>query len=237
MSHHIDEDWDLIRRQLNRDGYTTPRVLENPDLAETVLREVEIATSYTRNSHVTSNIIRQLLNDKNLVTAVENLCGKSFNLWRSAFFQKSSGSNEIGWHHDKHFLSSDSPIDLKEIGGHFSIFFGLTEINATNGLLEVIPKSHKPIEGFDRDERPFHLKDAADHILTNIPDKELRKRVPIVIGAGYFFIFHSALLHRSLEHIAGPKRLGMAVRIAKTSLAIPQQLAADVDIMPFPPKV
>lgn len=227
--------WQLERQALDQLGYSAPRPLQDIARANAVLEERQLQTVYVKNPHVGSPTIANLLRDPALLQAVEHLCGTGFSLWRSAFFSKAEGSDEIGWHHDKHFSSGDDDIRLSELGGHYSVLFALTDIVHDTGLLEVIPGTHVPVDGLKRDTRPWHRRPPADHILNDLPDHVRAARRATPIPAGCFMIFHSALLHRSLAHSGQGRRLGLAIRLAGRGLTIPPELATPENIMPFPP--
>ena len=80
------------------------------------------------------------------------------------------------------------------------------------GRLEYVKGSHQPIEGFDRDI-PRHFLEVPDVIQDRV--------TPLAMKRGEFVLFHSALLHRSLEFGEGERRISMAGRIARIGTAIP----------------
>lgn len=226
------------RQALDLLGYTAPLPLAEPRRAHRIAQAEAHDGLYRKNPHVADADVRHLLADPALAEAVARYCGTDYVLWRSAFFQKTEGSKEIGWHHDKHFQAGEAEIRLDtgdDAGAHFSILFGLTGIGRMNGLLEVIPGSHRPLPGLTRDLRPFHRRPASDHILTGLPADLTARARPVPIPAGCFLIFHSALLHRSLPHQGGGRRLGMAIRLAPRGLGIPEPLAAPEEVIAFPP--
>lgn len=224
------------KKSLDITGYSSPLPLAEPERAQKVLAQHSQSGMYQRDGHIENPVVHSLLSDPGLTEHVQRLCGGDLVLWRSAFFSKTEGSREVGWHHDKHFHSAEEEsIRLEESGAHFSVLFGLTDITHTNGLLEVIPGSHLPQPGFERDLRPYHKRPSKEHFLTGLPEELLAERRPVPIPAGCFVLFHSALLHRSLSHTSGPPRLGLAIRLAKRGLAIPPELAPAEAVMPFPP--
>lgn len=217
-------------------GYSAPLPLTELERAEAVRAANIDAPRYTKNPHRDQAGVRALLNDPGLTAAVARLCGDDLAVWRSAFFAKSEGSGEIGWHHDKHFhRDGEDDIRLDEIGTHFSVLFGLTEIAQGTGMLEVLPGTHRPVPGLTRDTRPYHMRPAGEHLLTDLPPALLETRRGLPIPAGSFVVFHSALLHHSLPHRGGVPRLGLAIRLAPAAIAVPDKLAAPGDVLPFPP--
>ena len=229
-------DWAPEKNALDKLGYTAPLPLSEPARSAVVLNENADQYSYTRNPHTSQSSVRHMLSDPGLVQYVTALCGPNLRLWRSAFFSKSEGSGEIGWHHDKHFFSDEAEdIRLDEIGTHYSVLFGLTQIDQTTGMLEVLSGTHTSSDALQRDTRPYHKRPANEHILKDLPGSILSNRRPIPIPANSFLIFHSALLHHSLPHNGGGARLGLAIRLIAPDLTIPKELADPADIMPFPP--
>lgn len=228
--------WDAERTALDTLGYAAPLPLGDPARAAAVLQRNRDNKAYVKNPHTNQAEVRHLLADPDLVARVNTLCGPNLRLWRSAFFSKSEGSGEIGWHHDKHFHSAgDDDIRLERIGDHFSVLFGLTDIVQTTGQIELIPGTHRQTADLERDTRPYHQRPASEHILGNLPASLLQGRRGVPIPANCFMLFHSAILHRSLEHLGGAPRLGLAIRLVREDLEIPRALAAEEDIMTFPP--
>lgn len=218
-------------------GYSAPMPLADSSLAESARYALEdTGAIYTKNPHTTMEPVRALLRDKSLIAQINSLCGSGFRLWRSACFRKVDGTREIGWHHDKHFENGTEPVNFDDISGHFSVFFGLTDVVQKNGMLELVTGSHISRHGVERDTRPFFDRPASAHILSDLPTPFAKDVRPILIPAGSFLIFHSALFHRSLAHTGGDgTRLGLAVRLAASGRQIPEKLAQPEDIMAFPP--
>lgn len=225
----------LERETFDKLGYVSPLPLQDFRQVNSVLDEHPFDAKYTRNPHVSSPAIQRLLSDKNLQDAVEFFCGKQLLIWRSACFTKSFGADEIGWHHDKHFHdASASNIILDDLSSHFSVLIALTDMNIDDGILEIVPGTHRTVSDLDRDVRPFHLRPTSDHML-DLPEPVFASRRKIPIPAGCFLIFHSALLHRSLPHSAPSRRAGLAIRLMRKGLKVPKQMAQSHEILPFEP--
>ena len=217
-------------------GYAAPWPLADPSTAAAVRDAFNGEERYLKNPHTDSPAVRAMLRDPALQARVAELCGSGLTLWRSAVFRKAEGAGEIGWHHDKHFHDGDGDIRLDDTGSHFSVLFGLTDIVQTTGMIELVPGSQTDLPGVPRDTRPYHRRPASEHILRDLPTP-LQSRVrPVLIPAGSFLIFHSAMLHRSLPHAGGVTRLGLAIRLVRNDRSIPPELAEPKDIMPFPPE-
>ena len=228
--------WAAERQSLSVTGYLSPLPLAEPERAEAARAALQGRESYySRIPHCTTPEVLTLLRDPGLQQAVLAMFGSGYRLWRSALFTKSEGQGALGWHHDKHFLSGDEDVCLSEDGDHVSILFGLTDITYRNGMIEVLPGTHRQIPGFVRDLRPYHLRPKEDHFLTNIPEALLATRRGVPITAGSFFMFDSSLLHRSLEHRGGAIRLGLAIRLVRKGRRIPTALAEPAEVIDFSP--
>lgn len=163
--------------------------------------------------HMDLDVIRDLLFDANVLSAVADNLGRDLFLWRSNFFVKSEGTGENKWHHDRHFESGASPIDIYNTNNHFTILMALTDIGTDAGRIEYLSGSHLPVAGFDRDI-PRHFLEAPDVVKDRI--------TPLLLKKGQFVLFHSSLLHRSLAFGTGDGRISMVGRLARKGTEIPE---------------
>lgn len=226
---------DVERAAFDVLGFSPAFPLADPDRASRVVETYDFTQRHRRNPHVDNPRVVELLQDPMLETVIEDLCGPGYMLWRSAFFAKSVGAGEIGWHHDKHFQDGDADVQYDGLRSHISVFFGLTEVTQRNGMLELIPGTHRPVDDLERDVRPYHLRPPQEHLLNNLPDRFLRFRRALPVPAGSFFVFHSSILHRSAAHAGGTERLGLAIRLVKSDNVIPDALVdAATDVKAFP---
>ncbi|MEO0342336.1 MAG: phytanoyl-CoA dioxygenase family protein [Pseudomonadota bacterium] len=226
---------DVERESFDLLGFSPAYPLADPDRASSVVATYDFTQQHRHNPHVDNARVVELLQDPMLETVIERLCGPGYLLWRSAFFAKSTGVGEIGWHHDKHFQDGDADVQYDGLHSHISVFFGLTEVTQRNGMLELIPGTHRPVDGLERDVRPFHLRPLTEHILDNLNEQFLRYKRALPVPAGSFVVFHSSILHRSVAHAGGSQRLGLAIRLVKGDKVIPDALAdAVTDVRAFP---
>ena len=168
--------------------------------------------------HMDVGVIRALFFDENLQAAVAALVGRDLFVWRTNFFVKSDGTGQNKWHHDRHFESGRAPLSLFDTSNHFTLTVALTDIGMDEGRIEYVKGSHQPIDGFDRDI-PRHINE--------VPEVVQDRVTPLPLKRGQFVLFHSSLLHRSLEFGRGNRRASMAARLAKTGTKIPQYGAAN----------
>ncbi|MDO3383229.1 phytanoyl-CoA dioxygenase family protein [Gilvimarinus algae] len=205
------------------EGISGPYELDRKDL----LAEIEAAIRFEgarKDRHIDFPAIANFLkSDGNLYNAVSHTFGRELDIWRTNFFYKTSGSGEVGWHHDRHFETGDQNIDLANTENHFSVLIAITDLLEEDGVIEYIPFSHLPLQGFERDVRPFHKKAVIDHFL-NLPVELVDRRRSMPLKRGQFALFHSALLHRSLPFRHGSHRISMVIRLCRRHTLIPEEL-------------
>jgi 3-oxoacyl-[acyl-carrier protein] reductase len=103
--------------------------------------------------------------------------------------------------------------------------------------MEFIPRSHKNIEGYQKDTRPFHQRIINEHFL-DIPDSVLSSRVAVPLKRGQFMLFHSGILHRSLPAKGNDfSRYSLVARLCKKNTDIPIELAQEDEIFEYPIKL
>ena len=228
-----------VKEQLHRDGMAGPLKLADESRLDEACDEVsnlkairraqlqkvkesgeslEDVTNPLIDRHMDLDVIRSLFFDTNFQIAVRELFGENLFIWRTNFFVKSDGTGQNKWHHDRHFENGLAPINLYDTSNHFTVTFALTDIGMEQGRLEYVKGSHQPIEGFDRDI-PRHFLEVPEIIQDRV--------TPLPMKRGEFVLFHSAVLHRSLEFGQGERRMSMAGRIARNGTAIPTYGAAN----------
>jgi len=224
------------KSDFDRYGFAGPFPLDDRRLAARLMGQFPHFADRLYGRHRDVAAIREVLNDTNLRRKLTELCSGNLVLWRTNFFIKMPGSDEIGWHHDKHFQSAESgQIDFNEIRSHFSVCLALGDMNEKNGSLEVIPGSHLELPGFQRDTRPYYSRPIDDHFVDTIPDVYLQQRRSVSIQSGEFLVFHSALMHRSLPYESGPPRVSFVSRFVDNSVSIPESMKSKLSLLRFQP--
>lgn len=192
-----------LRRQLNRVGEVTGVPYDGPN---PIL-----------DRHMDVPCIRNLYFDAKLQLVLHELFGDNLFVWRTNFFAKSEGTGQNKWHHDRHFENGNEPLRLYDTSNHFTILIALTDIGMDAGRVEYVTGSHKPIPGWDRDI-PRHIQEVPEVISDRV--------TPLPMERGQFVVFHSSVLHRSLEFGQGEGRVSLAARVAKRGTQIPEYGAA-----------
>jgi NAD(P)-dependent dehydrogenase (short-subunit alcohol dehydrogenase family) len=219
---------------LYSDGLIGPFELNQNEMVNRLIRQLDVANGKFKNFHMNSETCRCLLSAPALKSQVEQSFGKDLLLWRTNSFKKTDGSGEVEWHHDRHLEYGDAQIDFSNLGNHFSILVALTDMDDASGVMEFIPGSHLPQEGYARDERPFHMRTLGEHFI-EIPNHLLEQRVRVPLKKGQFLLFHSGLLHRSLPAFGeGIHRYSLVARLCHHSTIIPEVLAKKEELHTYP---
>lgn len=219
---------------LNTDGLVGPFELNQMELINRLIRQLDIADGQFKNLHTSNKTTQSLLSATELKVRVEQYFGEELSLWRTNCFRKTDGSGEVEWHHDRHLEDGDSQINFLNLSNHFSILVALTDMNEASGVMEFIPGSHLPQDGYIQDIRPFHMRTLGEHFL-HIPRQLLKKGVKVPLKKGQFLLFHSGLLHRSLPaHGTDINRYSLVARLCNNSTIVPEALAIKENIHPYP---
>lgn len=221
-----------MRFDLDKDGLLGPFDLDDKILVEYFLSDLQQTKNY-KNIHVTNPLCQRLVSDKEISERISQNVGDDLVLWRTNCFEKENGSEEIRWHHDRHFEDGDEMLDFSNIKNHFSVLIALTDMDETSGLMEFVLGSHLPDRSFDRSLAPFHAKTLDEHFI-ELPEHLLAKRVQVPMKKGQFVIFHSGIIHRSLASINDERRYSLAARLCRSFNNIPPDLASPSDIFPYP---
>ena len=224
------------RTSLDELGFVGPFQVEDMSaISRFIERRCQLDRTEYKNIHARSKECRAVFSDSSVVSEIKRFCGDGLSLWRFNIFEKKGIAAEIPWHHDRHFENADEELRFEQLGSHFSLLIALTPMTRESGLLEVITGSH--VGGPpDRDTRPYHLRPPSDHFL-QIPPSLQQNIMPIPLDAGEFIIFHSALLHRSLEsEVSNNTRYSLIGRLSKDELTVPEALACKGEILPYPPR-
>lgn len=187
-------------------------------LPERVLRRI-----FFLNRHLSLSEMQTVIRDKNLTSTLKKLCAPQLVIWRTNAIRKGLGSPDIDWHHDKHFQDGDEQlINLDDISSHFSVIIALDDITINNGALQVLPKSHKPLEGFERDLRVMKDRPISEHYSPELPNQYQSSVETIYLKRGQFFVFHSAMYHKSNAYISGNTRIALTMRLMRADLSYPE---------------
>jgi phytanoyl-CoA hydroxylase len=135
---------------------------------------------------------------------VAELLGGDVDVFQSMFILKNRGAWGQPWHQDSYYFDFDPH---PEVG----LWLALTEATRENGCLSVLPGSHKgPIMPHAPDERP-----GANQGYLEVLGLDEAKAVEVRMRPGDLLVFHSFLLHKSVDHVGGRVREAMVYHYAR----------------------
>jgi len=135
---------------------------------------------------------------------VAELLGGDVDVFQSMFIFKNRGAWGQPWHQDSHYFNFDPQ---PQVG----LWLALTEATPENGCLSVLPGSHKqPVLPHVPDRRP-----GANHGYQEVLDLDEGHAVEVRMEPGDLLVFHSYLLHKSIDHRAGRARASMVYHYAR----------------------
>jgi ectoine hydroxylase-related dioxygenase (phytanoyl-CoA dioxygenase family) len=135
---------------------------------------------------------------------VAELLGGDVDVFQSMFILKNRGAWGQPWHQDSFYFDFDPH---PQVG----LWLALTEATPENGCLSVLPGSHKgPIMPHAPDARP-----GANQGYREVLGLAEDRAVEVRMRPGDLLVFHSFLLHKSVDHAGGRVREAMVYHYAR----------------------
>lgn len=129
---------------------------------------------------------------------VAGLLQADVDVFQSMFILKNQGAWGQPWHQDSYYFNFDQQ---PQVG----LWLALTESTRDNGCLSVLPGSHvRPIEPHVPDRR-----EGANQGYLEVLGLDESDAVEVTMAPGDLLVFHSYLLHRSVDHRGGRPRAAM----------------------------
>jgi phytanoyl-CoA hydroxylase len=136
---------------------------------------------------------------------VEELLGADASVFQSMFILKSPGAWGQPWHQDAYYFNFDR-------GPQIGLWLAISEATLENGCLSVLPGSHlDPIHYHGPDRR-----EGSNYGYTEVDVPEEDRAVPVLMQPGDLLVFHSHLLHRSVDNLGVGRREAMVLHYAPT---------------------
>ena len=205
--------------QFRSDGYVSPvRVM-----SEAAAREVgERLGAFERSqggplrgelrhkSHLLFTFLSEVVHHERIVDAIEDLYGGDLLCWTSNFFIKEANTPAyVSWHQDSTYWGLSAPDVV-------TAWVALTDSNASNGAMAVIPGSHL------MDQVPHRDTFADNNLLTRgqevAVEVDERKAVRLDLQPGEMSLHHVRLIHGSPPNPSDGRRIGFAIRYIPTSV-------------------
>jgi phytanoyl-CoA hydroxylase len=129
---------------------------------------------------------------------VAQLLGEDIDVFQSMFILKNSGAWGQPWHQDSFYFNFDQQ---PQIG----LWLAISEATLENGCLSVLPGSHR---GPIRDHYPDR-REGANQGYLEIVGLDDSTAVPVLMQPGDLLVFHSFLLHKSVDNLGSGRRAAM----------------------------
>jgi phytanoyl-CoA hydroxylase len=129
---------------------------------------------------------------------IGGIIGADFDCFLSQFIFKNQDAMGQPWHQDSYYFPfSKTP----QVG----LWLAVTRATVDNGCLHVLPGSHRePVHAHIPDRRP-----QANYGYLEIVDYDMTASRPVLMEPGDLLVFHSHLMHRSLDNVSNGIRAAM----------------------------
>jgi non-haem Fe2+, alpha-ketoglutarate-dependent halogenase len=203
--------------QYERDGYVSPvRVMSEEDAAR-LRQRLEtyeatnggpLAGAYRHKSHLLFTWLADLVRQRAILDAVEDVYGANLFCWTTNFFIKEKAAPAfVSWHQDSTYWGLDRPDVV-------TAWIAFTKADETNGAMKVIPGSHK------LDQIPHRDTFAKHNLLTRgqevAVEVDERQAVTLTLKPGEMSLHHVRLVHGSPPNLSDDRRIGFAIRYIPT---------------------
>jgi len=199
----------------NRKGYHFPiRVMSLVDAGGYLARLEEferaqggaIPGKLKIKSHLLLTWVYEMVSHPAVLDAVEDVLGPNILCWNSSFFIKNANDPaHVTWHQDSTYWGLSEP-DV------CTAWIALTPANEENGVMEVIPGSHKTGQLDHEDTFEAHNLLARGQRLTDHPDEVAA--VSLCLEPGEISLHHIMAVHGSKPNRTDQRRIGFAIRYA-----------------------
>jgi len=149
------------------------------------------------------SVFHDFATDPALVALIHPLLGGEVDCFLSQFIFKNPGAWGQPWHQDSHYFPFDR---APQVG----VWLAVTEATLDNGCLHVLAGSQRePTHRHVLDPRPN-----ANQGYVEIVDHDMSGSVPVLMDPGDLLVFHSQLMHRSLDNTSAGVRAAMVYHYA-----------------------
>ena len=165
-------------------------------------------------------VFEDLARGPELVEVLVGLLGPEVDCFNSQFIFKNPGAWGQPWHQDSLYFSFDR---FPQAG----IWIATSRATEENGCLFVAPGSHaEPLHEHVPDRRP-----AANLGYLEIVDHDFSAAVPVEMEPGDVLVFHSFLMHRSVDNRSDQRRTALVLHYTATGTQPLGDVSATVDFM------
>jgi non-heme Fe2+,alpha-ketoglutarate-dependent halogenase len=198
-------------------GYVSPIRIMSAEQALALRQRLEEYESQTgaplsgalrHKTHLLFKGLNDLVRQEKIVDAIEDLYGENILCWTTNFFIKeASDAKFVSWHQDSTYWGLSQPDVV-------TAWVALTESNASNGAMQVIPGTHLS------DQIPHRDTFSENNLLTRgqevAVEVDQAKSVSINLQPGEMSLHHVRLIHGSPPNASRDRRIGFAIRYIPT---------------------
>jgi phytanoyl-CoA hydroxylase len=194
-----------------------PEARKNPGAAEP-----EDRVSKIFKLHRDESVFRDFIESEPVLDRVVPILGPNLDCFLSQFIFKNPGAMGQPWHQDSFYFRFDR---TPQVG----IWIAVTQATLENGCLHVVPGSHRePVHEHVVDRRP-----GANLGYVEIVDFHMSSAEPVIMAPGDMLVFHSHLMHRSLDNDSSGVRAAMVYHLAQAGTVDRASTPAEInDWMP-----
>jgi phytanoyl-CoA dioxygenase PhyH len=169
-----------------------------------------LAGKLRHKSHLLFTWLSDLVRHPAILDAVEDVIGPNILCWGSSFFIKEPRNpGFVSWHQDSTYWGLD-PAEI------VTAWVALSDSNAANGAMRVIPGSHLLDQVPHRDTfRPDNLLSRGQEVMVDVDE---RQAAMLALAAGEMSLHHVRLIHGSDPNPSDLRRIGFAIRYIPTTV-------------------
>jgi len=198
-----------------RDGVTFPVRIMSTDEARALRRQVEeleqtigaeAQSRYRIKAHIPFPWLSELIRNRRMIDAIEDLIGSDIVVWGSSFFTKKAHDIRfVSWHQDSTYYGLEPPNSL-------TAWIALSPSKCDSGCLRVLPGTHKGpslmehVNTFD----PNNLLSRGQTIM----GVDESGAIDVELEPGECSIHHNMVIHSSAPNPSDDARIGFAVHFA-----------------------
>lgn len=166
-----------------------------------------IPARYNQKAHLLYPWVAELVRNKVILDAVEDLHGPNLLCWGAQFFAKDAGDGGfVSWHQDATYWGLSSPDVV-------TAWVALTPSTPESGCMQVIAGTHKSQVSHNDTFADKNLLSRGQEIAVQV---DRSKAVNVVLRPGEMSLHHVLLFHGSEPNRAALPRIGFAIRYIPT---------------------
>lgn len=198
--------------RFRRDGIVFPVPAIGADEAGEVLRKLEaleaaragrLPPSQNANPHLLLPWLWDIVHDRRIVDAVEDLLGPDLLCWGTSFVNKKpADGRHVTWHQDATHWGLSSPEAV-------TAWIALTPSTRRSGCVRAVTGSHDRPQPHDHPEDPRNLLGRRERVIGEI---DARRVVDVELAPGEMSLHHPLVIHGSEPNASACRRTGFAIR-------------------------